>query len=104
MNVFTTPLLGRKSVTTTPQQPTVGLNFVIYFIHKNVLIKRFIHLKAPMTPSLPRKETFMEKMGSLKRFMGSRPLPQIPDGNKSQQCNNIQSIHFIKILVSMIIF
>jgi len=47
-----------------------------------------------MTPSLPRKETFMEKMGSLKRFMGSRPLPQIPDGSKSQ-CNDIQSIHHL---------
>ena len=35
--------------------------------------------QSPMTPSLPRKESFMEKMGSLKRFMGSRPLPSTPD-------------------------
>ncbi len=41
-----------------------------------------------MTPSLPRKESFMEKMGSLKRFMGSRPLPSAPDSKPSGSFQN----------------
>ncbi|XP_057368613.2 E3 ubiquitin-protein ligase lubel-like isoform X2 [Daphnia carinata] len=59
LNVFTTPLLGRKSGGSNSQN------------------------QSPMSPSLPRKESFMEKMGSLKRFMGSRPLPSAPDSKPS---------------------